>query len=211
MMDLFKRKRRNPDLKKIGLMGAIPLGLVATGALGYYIFRRKERWSYPSPIHLKSSVNIDREAREIYNFWRSFVQLPRVMTFLDRVEDRGGDLTHWIVAGPKGSTLEWDSEVVEDLPGERLSWKSLPGSEVQTWGSVQFQDNSQDRGTDVIVDLNFEPSGVITGPAVGHFLKRIEKTLLNQNLRNLKVYMETGEVPTNKRQNFTRPEARLNL
>ncbi len=206
MVSLHRKKRRNLDLKQSSVTAAVPLGLLATSLVAYYLYKHFNTESGPSvtgshPVSLKSSVKIGRSPEEIYNYWRSFVQLPKVMTFLERVEDLGGGLTHWVATGPKGSTIEWDSEIVDDLPNERISWQSLPGSEIDTWGNVQFRSDSQGRGTAVVVELNFKPPGNIAGAAVGHFFKGLENAVLNQNLRNLKAYMETGEVPTNRRQN----------
>lgn len=203
-MNLPKQKHRKQYINENSL--AIPLALFATGALAYYLLKRADaKGTLPLAasrrgVHLEGSVSIERSAKEIYNYWRDFVQLANVMTFLDRVEDRGAGITHWVIAGPKSSTIEWDSEVVTDLPNERLSWQSIPGSDMHTWGEVRFQDSPHGRGTEVLVDMYFEPPGKMAGSAVGYFLKGLEKAVLNQNLRNLKAYMETGEVPTNKRQ-----------
>lgn len=149
-------------------------------------------------IHLSSSIVIDRTASDIYEFWRDLSHLPRVMGFLERVEQREGNISHWVARGPAGPALEWDSEIVEDVPGHRLSWRSLEGSEISTWGSVVFEPSADGRGTEVSVSLNFNPPGHSAGSAAAHFLKGLESSVLSKNLRNLKAYMEAGEIPTNK-------------
>lgn len=217
MMDLRRQRRRALDKQRSGMIGGITLGLLAAGMLVYYAARRSEgtrRLPFVGKrrtVHLEGSINIDRGAEDIYNYWRNFVQLPKVMTFLDRIEDRGGGLTHWVAKGPLGTSIEWDSEVVDDIPNERISWQSLEGSDINTWGNVQFRDNPRGRGTNVTVGLNFEPPGRMAGAAIGHFLTGLEQAMLNQNLRNLKAYMETGEVPTNRWQGNRRQEHRASL
>lgn len=201
-MNLTKQNRRKQDVHQTSLIPVIVVGILATGALTYYLIRRAEAKRDPSSIrgsrggvHLNGSVFIERSSEEIYNYWRNFEKLPEIMTFLDRVEERGADLSHWVISGPKNSTLEWDSEVINDLPNERISWQSIPGSDIRTWGEVQFKDDSQGRGTNVLVDLYFEPSGKMASAVAKHFLKGLENAILNQNLRDLKSYMETGEIP----------------
>lgn len=201
-MNLTKQSRRKKYVKQAGIIPALLAGMLTAGALTYYLVRRSEAKRDPLSIgasrrgvHLKGSVLIERSAEEIYNYWRSFEKLPEIMTFLDRVEDRGAGLTHWVIAGPKNSTLEWDSEVISDRPNERISWQSIPGSDIQTWGAVQFKGDSRGRGTNVLVDLYFEPPGKMAGTAVGRILKGLENAILKRNLRDLKSYMETGEVP----------------
>lgn len=207
-MNSIMHNRRKHDVKQTSFIPALVVGVLATGALTYYLVKRAEDRRDPSSIkggrrgvHLNGSVFIERSAEEIYNYWRNFEKLPEIMTFLDRVEERGSDLTHWVVAGPKKSTLEWDSEVIRDLLNERISWQSIPGSEIRTWGEVQFKADSQGRGTDVLVDLYFEPPGKMAGAVLGRFLKGLENAILNQNLRDLKTYMETGEIPAHARKN----------
>ena len=141
-------------------------------------------------VHLSSSVVIDRPAREIYDFWRDFSNLPRVMSFLEQVKPEEGNISHWVARLPAGPSLEWDAEVIEDLPGHRLSWRSLEGSEINTWGSVTFEPRADGRGTEVAVTLNFNPPGHSTGSAAAHFLKGLESSVLSQNMRKLKSHME---------------------
>lgn len=179
----------------LGLVGGALIYHFATRRSGHLLSRGKS-----NSVHLEGTVNIDRPAEEIYKFWRGFSQLPKVMTFLDRIEDRGDRLTHWVVKAPMGATVEWDSKVVDDLPNQRIAWQSVEGSEIRTWGDVRFENNARSKGTKVIVNLNFEPPGSAAGAAVAQFLGGLEKAVLNKNLRNLKAFLETGEVATNLRQ-----------
>lgn len=205
MLDLHRQHRHHLDRHQRGMAGAILLGVVVAGVVAYYASKRGPKRlpltrARHRRVHLEGSVNIDRSAEDIYNYWRNFSQLPDVMTFVDRVEDRGAGRTHWVAKGPLGRSIEWDSEVVDDIPNQRLSWHSLQGSDIQSWGDVQFRENPHGHGTDVVVHLNFEPPGRIAGAAVAHFLGSLEKAMLNQNLRNLKTYMETGEIPPDRNQ-----------
>lgn len=197
------RRQSNHTRRNNIVVGA--LGVLSAGLIYRAVSRRTPgagrlplTGSSPKTVHLQGSVNIDRSAESLYRFWRSFVELPRVMTFLDRVEERERGLTHWVVNSPLGATIEWDSEVTEDIPNQRISWRSLEGSDIHSWGDVEFRDRYQGRSTDVTLNLHFEPPGKAAGAAVERFLGGLEKAVLNQNLRNLKAYMETGEVPTNR-------------
>lgn len=213
MLDLRRERRRTLATPSAGIIGGVVLGVVAAGLFAYYSASRQHtnrRLPFMTTkrhrVHLHGSINIDRSAEDIYAYWRDFSQLPKTMSFLERVEDRGAGITHWVAKGPFNTTLEWDSQVVDDLPNERISWNSLEGSDIRTWGDVQFRDNPRRRGTHVMVNFNFEPPGKIAGAAVGRFLSGLENAVLNQNLRNLKAYMETGEVPTNRLRRTTGEE-----
>jgi len=202
MLNLRKKPRHTLPTPSAGIVGAAAIGLVVTGVLAYCAAtRNREDRGLPfvvarrHRIHLQGAIHIDRSAKDIYTYWRDFSQLPKTMTFLENVEERGNDVSHWVAKGPLDSTLEWDSQIMDDLPNERISWHSLGGSDIRTWGDVEFRKNPHGQGTEVVVNFNFEPPGKIAGAAIGRFLKGLETAVLNQNLRNLKAYMETGEVP----------------
>lgn len=78
------------------------------------------------------------------------------------MEDRG-DRWHWEVDGPGGKTVEWDSEIVEDIPGERLAWRSIEG-DVGNSGAVRFDD--RDGATDMEYALEYEAPGGKAGEVV---------------------------------------------
>lgn len=203
MTDTSKHQQANSQNKGGSkfLYGA--LGLLGAGLLYRAASRRSTGFSLGKSkiVQLQGSVNIDRPAEEIYSFWRDFTQLPKAMTFLDRIEDKGDNekLTHWVVKTPLGASIDWDSMVTDDVPNERIAWESVEGSDIHTWGEVRFRNTAQ-RGTNVILNLNFEPPGKAAGATIEQFLGGLEKAVLNQNLRNLKAYLETGEVATNRRQ-----------
>lgn len=146
-------------------------------------------------VHLSSSVVVDRPASDVYEFWRDFSNLPRIMNFLEQVTPREGNISHWVARLPAGPSLEWDSEVIEDIPDRRLSWRSLEGSEINTWGSVVFEPKADGTGTEVSVTLNFNPPGNSAGNTAAHFLKGLESSVLSKNMRNLKAHMEAGAIP----------------
>lgn len=188
--------RRRRGLSGTMIMGGI-LSVAAAGLVYRYLARHHDKRlpfsARQRAVHLNGSVNINKPAEEIYQFWRRFVDLPKVMTFLERVENKGGDVTHWVARGPLATRVQWDSEVTEDVPNGRIAWHSLEGSDVKTWGDVKFMAKSHGSGTDVIVNLYFQPPGSLPGATVARFLKGLENALLEQNLRNLKSYLEADE------------------
>lgn len=152
-------------------------------------------------VHLISTITIDRPASDLYQFWKGFSRLPEIMTFLERVEPRPGEngrVTHWVVKAPREHTLEWDAEVTEDVPDQRIAWRSLEGSDINTWGVVRFNEAPAGRGTEVYVSMHYEPPGGRLGSVVGHFLGGLSQALIQQNLRRFKAYMESGEIPTGR-------------
>ena len=116
------------------------------------------------PRHETLSIEVDRTPEELYGFWRDLPNLPQVMPHLKSVQVLDATRSHWVAAGPAGTQIEWDSEIIDDRPNERIAWRSLDGSTVFNAGSVQFQRATG--GTRVRVELLYElPAGTL-GEAV---------------------------------------------
>src|SRR2546423_10634871 len=73
------------------------------------------------------TVTIQRPRQALYEFWRDFRNLPLFMETLERIAIIDGTRSHWVVRGPADSTVEWDSLITEDIPGELIAWSSADG------------------------------------------------------------------------------------
>lgn len=174
------------------LLGALGAGLAgaALGASGYARRRDTDSGHHTDDIHLSSHVTIRRSPEEVYLYWKNFHNLPEVMSFVERVEPREGNLSHWVARVPSGPTIEWDAETVDDEPGKRLAWRSIEGSDLQTWGTVIFDRQVKSGSTELSVAFNFAPPANASG-AAARYLSGLENAVLHQNLRNLKAHLES--------------------
>lgn len=150
----------------------------------------------PNGVRLRTAITINRSPDEVYRFWRNFTNLARVMRHVESVEVRDERRSHWVVRAPGGMRLEWDSEVMEDRPGERIAWRSLPGGDVRTQGAVQFILAPAGRGTEVHLGVEYDSSGGLMGATVGRFFGGTASAFASEDLRPLKQLLETGEVVT---------------
>jgi uncharacterized membrane protein len=145
-------------------------------------------------VHVRKAITILRSPAELYSFWRNFENLPRFMYHLDfvrRIDDRR---SHWRAKGPAGLKVEWDAEIVEDRPNELIAWRSLPNADVPNWGSVRFVRAPADQGTEVHVDLNYEPPGGPLAATIAKLFGEEPKQQVSGDLRRLKQLMEAGEI-----------------
>src|SRR5581483_12011328 len=74
-------------------------------------------------VKIEHAETVDRPRAELYRLWRSFEQLPRYFDDLESVRQSADGRTHWVLEVPGGKRVEWDSETVNDLPGELIAWK----------------------------------------------------------------------------------------
>jgi len=152
--------------------------------------------SYKQGIRIDRSITIDQPREQVYYFWRELENLPKFMRHLHSVTEIEGGRSHWIAAGPVGKMFEWDAVIINDEPNELLAWCSLPGSEVDTAGSVHFRRAPDGRGTEVSLELQYNPPGGVLGAAFARLLGGDPADQIGDDLRRLKQVMETGEVAT---------------
>ena len=140
-------------------------------------------------VKVEHSVTINKPAAELYRFWRSLSQLPQFMEHLKEVRE-DGDRSHWVARGPLGMSVEWDAELITDTPNETISWRSLPGSDVDTAGSVHFRPAGG--GTEVRVSLKYDPPAGKVGAAIARLLGESPEHQVRADLERFKALMEGG-------------------
>jgi uncharacterized membrane protein len=155
---------------------------------------RPRQTSQAGGVHVKQAVTINRPRQEVYGFWRNFENLPRFMAHLESVEVRPDGKSHWVAKAPVGSNVEWDAETTEDRPNELIAWRALPDSGIPNSGTVQFRDAPGDRGTEVLVELKYQPPGGRLGALVAKLFGEEPDQQVKSDLRRFKQVMETGEI-----------------
>ena len=193
-------KNRSKGGIALGLLGA---GLLYRGATGqceayraFGVNTADGGEEVARDVHLEKSITINRSPEELYKFWRDFENLPRFMENLESVTKLDDQRSHWVALGPGGKEIEWDAEIYNEKEGELIAWRSLPGSDLTNAGSVHFEPAPDGRGTYLKVTLNYNPPG---GKAAALFAKLFGQEpgqLVEHNLKRLKQFIETGEVPT---------------
>jgi uncharacterized membrane protein len=150
-------------------------------------------------IKVERAVTIDRPRDELFAFWRNFENLPRFMEHLVSVRVDTPTRSHWEAKAPGGKTVEWDAEIVNEVPYEIIAWKSVGEPDVANAGAVNFFDAPGGRGTIVRVTLDYEPPAGRLGAMVSHFTAEEPDRQIREDLRKFKQLMETGEITTSAR------------
>ena len=136
------------------------------------------------------SIIVKGSPSELYRLWADLESFPRFMKNVKSVTKTGDRMTHWVVEGPLGKTVEWDAETTRTEEGKRLAWNSKEGSAVKTSGQVVFTD-LPDGETQVTVTLMVVPQGALAAMAAGLFGK-LDETL-EGDLRSFKAYAEARQ------------------
>jgi uncharacterized membrane protein len=146
-------------------------------------------------VLLRESTIVHAPADELYDYWSDPANLPRVMPFLDRVDPLDERRSHWVVTGPAGTRLEWDAEIINAVPGETIGWRSLPGADVASAGSVRFTP-VPGGGTEVVVTMQYDPPAGKLGATVAQWLGPSAAELVRQALGQFRTAMESSRTST---------------
>jgi uncharacterized membrane protein len=140
-------------------------------------------------------VTIGRSPQELYDFWRDFSNLARVMENIESIETPDRQRSVWSVKAPGGRTVQWEAVVTEDQPGKVIGWESVEGSEIRSSGRVEFQE-VPGRGSVVRAVIAYDPPGSVVGQLLAKLFQREPAIQARRDLRRFKQYMETGEIST---------------
>ncbi len=144
-------------------------------------------------IEIRRSITVNRPPEDVYRFWRNFENLPQFMEHLESVRVIDDRRSHWIARAPAGATVEWDAEITEDRPGELIGWRAVQHAQVPNRGAVRFAP-SPDGGTEVRVELRYEPPGGKLGAGIAKLFGEEPGQQVSGDLRRFKQVMELGEV-----------------
>lgn len=194
-------KRSN---KALGVLGA---GLIARGTSGwcpvtaaihpdaYAEGDTRRHLAGSRGVLVEDAITIYRPVSDVYSYWRNLENLPRFMDHLETVRVTGRFHSHWVARGPLGVFVEWDAEIINDIPPTLVSWKSVGQSDVVSAGSVRFKPDGE-HSTQVHVKLQYDPPAGKLGATVAWLLGEDPQRQIAEDLRRFKQLLETGELST---------------
>jgi len=161
------------------------------GVIGASVFAfRNARRAIAHPSRVTATVTINRPPSEVYALFRDFARLPEFMTYLSSVVERGRSST-WTANLPVLGHVSWRAELIDDIPGQLISWRSEPDSRVQIDGKVWFTRAPGRDATEVRAEL--QVGGLGKRPSAG-LARLFAAPQVKGDLRRFKQVAETGEV-----------------
>jgi uncharacterized membrane protein len=142
---------------------------------------------------IEEAIAVKSPAEDLFNIWRDFENLPRFMSHLIRVAARR-HCSHWVAHGPAGTEVSWDAEIITEDPGRMIGWRSLEGSQVDTAGSVHFTPLPSAAGTEVRVNLKYDPPAGKLGGWLAWLFGQDAARQIRADLQRFKQLVEAGEI-----------------
>jgi uncharacterized membrane protein len=138
---------------------------------------------------IESSIKVHVPVRTAYNQWTQFEEFPRFMEGVKEVRQLDDQRVHW-VAEIAGKQKEWDAEITEQIPDERVAWRSVQGA--SNVGVVEFTPLGADE-TEVRVRMEYEPEGAVE--TVGAALQAAD-VRVKGDLKRFKEFIESRGAET---------------
>ncbi len=181
------------DRRKRALATTAIAGVAAVAVLSARTLRRSSA-ADDGEVAVRATMGVNRAPEDLHRRWARLEDLPRFMSHIETVVPGERNLSHWVARIP-GFKVEWDAEVVENVPGERIAWRALPGSDVVHEGIVRFEPAPGGRGTIVRLEIDYRPQSALAALVPSAFFKLAEAQL-REDLRRFKQLLEAGEIPT---------------
>src|SRR5712672_3490063 len=174
---IFGMSRRSWLREPLALVGA---DLLSYGATGHQL-----------GVQVQRSIHVNAPPRAAYEFVRDLENLPRFMEHVKNVSTKDEKRSHWVVKAPAGTQVEWDAEIINDLPDELIAWRSINNPDIDSAGSVRFERTTRDDGTVIRVSMQYLPPAGILGATVAKLFGEEPEQQLKDDLGRLKMALES--------------------
>jgi uncharacterized membrane protein len=153
------------------------------------MLQKNELKPHTPAVNIRTSLIVNAPRKMVYDAWRDLERLPRFLKHIKRIKVKDEIHSHWVLKTP-GSVpaVEWDAEIIEQEDGRELSWRSLPGSMVETAGKINFADTAG--GTELIILITYRPPAGYIGSAIARLLNSTFKNIVEQDVLGFKKYIE---------------------
>ena len=124
---------------------------------------------------IEESVDVEVPLSTAYDQWTRFAEFPLFMSGVERIDQVSDTLTHWVIR-VDGIHREFDAQITEQVPDDRIAWRSVNGPEQH--GVVTFHRLDEDLTT-VMLHLDHEPHGVVdtVGDLMGFVSHQVQHDL----------------------------------
>jgi len=144
-------------------------------------------------LQIRQSFVVSLPPKEAYDVWRRVKNYPKFMKHIGSVEEVDAKRSRWVIDGPAGRGMTWETEIVEEDPGRVVAWRTVGRSDVRHGGRVELYEATAGRGTVVCVSMTYEAKARRGHSALERVFRDDPETQVRGDLRRFKQWAETGE------------------
>ncbi|WP_454280675.1 SRPBCC family protein [Sphingomonas sp. Marseille-Q8236] len=142
-----------------------------------------------------ASVTVGEPAAELRSLWlqpRTQARIWAHFATVTPLDDRTAD---WTVPGVTGGEYRWRTTMVDDA-SDSLRWTTQEGADVPNIGVLTFRPAPGDRGTELHLDVRFDPPGGAVGQVLAKLFHIAPHEIVRTALYRFRALALTGEIPT---------------
>ena len=140
-------------------------------------------------VNIRTSLIVNAPKKLVYDTWRDLENLPHFLKHIKRIKVKDDIHSHWVLKTPgRIPSVEWNAEIIDQEDERELSWRSLPGSMIETAGKITFADTLN--GTQLDITISYRPPAGYIGSTIGNFLNPSLKKYVEDDILNFKNYIE---------------------
>jgi uncharacterized membrane protein len=141
-----------------------------------------------------AAITVGRPVEELRALWLDPDTQTRIWAHFADVAPMDGRTAEWVARGPAGGEYRWRT-VVDDSASNELRWSTLDGADVANEGELRFHAAPGDKGTELHLDVRFDPPGGIVGEAAGKLFHIVPREIVLTALYRFRALALTGEIP----------------
>ncbi len=154
----------------------------------------KQEYQMHAPaVNIRTCFIVRAPRKLVYDSWRNLERLPRFLKHIKKIKVDDELHSYWMLRTPRRiPSVEWKAEIIDQEEGRELSWRSLPGSKVETAGKINFADTTG--GTEVTILITYRPPAGYIGSAIAGLFNPSLKRMVEEDIYRFKKYIEAKAI-----------------
>jgi uncharacterized membrane protein len=146
-------------------------------------------------IDIRKTLHVRAPLERVFETLAHYENFPYFMRHVREVRMHEHGRSHWVVDGPAGVPVEWESETTRLEPNRLIAWRTVAGSPIGHAGIIFLEPDELGSGTCLDMQMSYSPPAGAFGHVVAKFFGANPKTELDEDLVRLKSFLETGKRP----------------
>jgi len=145
-------------------------------------------------VTIQKTIEVAAPIDEVFDLWSRYENFPRFMSHVREVRRLSDDRSQWVVTGPAGVPLAWQTVETQRVPNQLIAWRTEPqgGDTVSHAGAVRFHSTAAG-GTRLHITMSYTPIVGAFGRGVAALLGADPKHAMDEDLVRLKSLLEHGK------------------
>ncbi len=194
VLSISRKKNKLNTVLRYGGLYLLYRGISGNCPISASITKNEIQQHAPA-INIRTALSVNAPRKLVYDSWRDLENLPHFLKHIKKIKVTDDIHSHWVLKTPgKFPSVEWNAEIIDQDDARELSWRSLPGSMIETAGKINFEDISNTTQLTILITYR-APAGYI-GSAIANFLNSTLQKFVEEDISNFKEYIEAKALKT---------------